>query len=42
MATKLRTIQGNVRMTVVLDTIHSTVPNFVYMEPEVIERFLCK
>jgi hypothetical protein len=41
-ATKLKTMQGDVRLTVVLDTIHSTVPNFVYMEPAVIEWLLCK
>jgi len=42
MATKLKAMQGDVRMTVILDTVHSTVPNFVYRKPEVIEWLLCR
>lgn len=40
--TRLKALGGNVRMTVIRDTTHATVPNFVYMEPAVIEWLLCK
>jgi len=37
-----RDSEADVRMTVVLDTVHSTVPNFIYREPAVIDWLLCR
>lgn len=41
-ATKLKSMQGNVRMTIVIDTVHGTVPNSVYRELAVLEWLMCR